>query len=64
MLTTAILANMAILLLAILLLFFIRQGNSVPVEQFDLETLFFYWLCDNCWDFSNDVFCCSRGDTV
>lgn len=41
MLTTAILANMAILLLAILLLFFIRQGNSVPVEQFDLETLFY-----------------------
>lgn len=40
MLTTAILANMAILLLAILLLFFIRQGNSVPVEQFDLETFF------------------------
>lgn len=41
MLTTAILANMAILLLAILLLFFIRQGNSIPVKQFNLETTFY-----------------------
>lgn len=41
MLTTAILANMAILLLAILLLFFIRQGNSIPVKKFNLETIFY-----------------------
>lgn len=41
MVTTAILANLAILLLAILLAFFVRQGNSMPVEHLNVETWFY-----------------------